>query len=173
MEAETGPAAPRVVTGGDGVASQAWVSAATGAGLDILRDALTHAVRPNQVLRTVHLDLPAAAVRSDLYRRNAVRAERQCDDGSWELDVELDAVAGVECRVPVVDPEHRLLAGEKGSSRVRRRTTVDEPGDVGRGLHLPRFTNVEQDECLAGIDFGFHFVSGDFVIHNRLYLPDQ
>jgi GTP-binding protein HflX len=90
MEAETGPAAPRVVTGGDGVASQAWVSAATGAGLDILRDALTHAVRPNQVLRTVHLDLPAAAVRSDLYRRNAVRAERQCDDGSWELDVELD-----------------------------------------------------------------------------------
>jgi GTP-binding protein HflX len=90
MEAETGPAAPRVVMGADGVASQAWVSAATGAGLDILREALTHAVRPNQVRRTVHLDLPAAAVRSDLYRRNAVRAERQCDDGSWELDVELD-----------------------------------------------------------------------------------
>jgi len=90
MEAETGPAAPRVVLGADGVASQAWVSAATGAGLDILRDALTHAVRPNQVRRTVHLDLPAAALRSDLYRRNAVRAERQCDDGSWELTVELD-----------------------------------------------------------------------------------
>jgi GTPase len=90
MEAETGPAAPRVVLGADGVASQAWVSAATGAGLANLRDALTHAVRPNQVRRTVHLDLPAAAVRSDLYRRNAVRAERQCDDGSWELDVELD-----------------------------------------------------------------------------------
>jgi GTP-binding protein HflX len=90
MEAEGAPTAPRVVMGADGVASQAWVSAATGAGLDILRDALTHAVRPNQVLRTVHLDLPAAAIRSDLYRRNAVRAERQCDDGSWELDVELD-----------------------------------------------------------------------------------
>ena len=90
MEAEAGPPAPRVVMGADGVASQAWVSAATGAGLDILRDVLTHAVRPNQVRRTVHLDLPAAALRSDLYRRNAVRAERQCDDGSWELDVELD-----------------------------------------------------------------------------------
>ncbi len=38
----------------------------------------------------MHLDLPAAAIRSDLYRRNAVRAERQCDDGSWELTVELD-----------------------------------------------------------------------------------
>jgi GTP-binding protein HflX len=76
--------------GADGVAAQAWVSAATGAGLQDLRDALAHAVRPNQVRRTLHLGLPAAAVRSDLYQRNAVRAERQCDDGSWELDVELD-----------------------------------------------------------------------------------
>ena len=90
MDAEAGSAAPRVVVGADGIASQAWVSAATGAGLDILRDALTRAVRPNQVRRTLHLDLPAAAVRSDLYRRNAIRAERQCDDGSWDLDVELD-----------------------------------------------------------------------------------
>jgi GTP-binding protein HflX len=90
MEAAAGSNAPRVMIGADGVPSQAWVSAASGAGLDILRDALTHAVRPNQVRRTVHLDLPAAAIRSDLYSRNAVRAERQCDDGSWELDVELD-----------------------------------------------------------------------------------
>jgi hypothetical protein len=35
--------------------------------------------------------LSAAAVRSDLFKRNAIRAERQCDDGSWELDVELDS----------------------------------------------------------------------------------
>jgi GTP-binding protein HflX len=81
---------PRIVTGADGVASQVWASAATGLGLAGLRDALARAVRPNLVLRTLHLDLPAAAVRSDLYRRNAVRAERQCEDGSWELDVELE-----------------------------------------------------------------------------------
>jgi GTP-binding protein HflX len=83
-------AQPTIVMGADGLARQAWVSAATGAGLDDLREALAHAVRPNQVRRTLHLELPAAAVRSDLYRRNAVRAERQCDDGSWEVDVELD-----------------------------------------------------------------------------------
>ena len=82
--------APRVVLGQDGVAVQAWASAVTGAGLPQLREAMAHAVRPNQVLRTLHLGLAAAAVRSDLYRRNAVRTERQCDDGSWELDVELD-----------------------------------------------------------------------------------
>jgi 50S ribosomal subunit-associated GTPase HflX len=90
--AGSGPAGvPRVVTGSDGVATQAWVSAVTGAGLDELRAALPYAVRPNQRRCTLHLGLPAAAVRSDLYRRNAVRSERQCDDGSWELDVELDS----------------------------------------------------------------------------------
>ncbi|HEY3653982.1 MAG TPA: ribosome rescue GTPase HflX [Steroidobacteraceae bacterium] len=88
--ATQGACAPRIVVDADGVAAQAWVSAATGAGLDELRGTLARAVRPNQVRRTLHLELPAAAVRSDLYRRNAVRAERQCDDGSWELDVELD-----------------------------------------------------------------------------------
>jgi GTP-binding protein HflX len=86
-----GAETPRIVAGADGVAAQAWVSATTGAGLDGLRDAMAHAVRPHQVHRTLHLGLPAAATRSDLYRRNAVRAERQCDDGSWELDVELDS----------------------------------------------------------------------------------
>jgi len=65
-------------------------SAANGAGLDGLREALAHAVRPNQVRRTFHLQLQAAGVRSDLYSRNAVRAERQCEDGSWDVDVELD-----------------------------------------------------------------------------------
>jgi GTPase len=81
---------PRMVQGADGVAALVSVSAVTGDGLPELREALARAVRPNQVRRTVHLELLAAAVRSDLYRRNAVRTERQCDDGSWELTVELD-----------------------------------------------------------------------------------
>jgi GTP-binding protein HflX len=83
-------AKPRIVQGADGIAALVSVSAATGSGLPELREALAHAVRPNQVRRTLHLELKAAAVRSDLYRRNAVRTERQCEDGSWELDVELD-----------------------------------------------------------------------------------
>jgi len=82
---------PRTVRGAGQLASQVWVSAATGAGLAELRGVLAHAVRPNQVRRTLHLELRAAAVRSDLYRRNAVRAERQCEDGSWQLTVELDS----------------------------------------------------------------------------------
>ncbi len=81
---------PRVLYGASGLPAQAWASAATGAGLDDLRDAIARAVRPNQVRRTLHVELLAAAVRSDLFQRNAVRAERQCDDGSWDLEVELD-----------------------------------------------------------------------------------
>ena len=73
-----------------GSATQVWASAATGAGLDGLREALARAVRPNQVRRTFHLQLQAAAIRSELYKRNAVRAERQCEDGSWDVEVELD-----------------------------------------------------------------------------------
>ncbi len=88
---EDAAAHPRLHVGEDGVAAQAWVSAVTGRGLDELRSGLARAVRPNQICCTLHLSLPAASVRSDLYRRNAIRKERQCDDGSWQLDVELDA----------------------------------------------------------------------------------
>ncbi|MEA3161306.1 MAG: HflX C-terminal domain, partial [Gammaproteobacteria bacterium] len=66
------------------------VAAASGEGVGLLREAMAHAVRPNQVRRTFHLQLQAAAVRSDLYKRNAVRSERQCEDGSWDMEVELD-----------------------------------------------------------------------------------
>jgi GTPase len=81
---------PRLVASADGIPALVSASAVTGLGLPALREALARAVRPNQVRRTLHLELLAAAVRSDLYRRNAVRTERQCEDGSWELTVELD-----------------------------------------------------------------------------------
>jgi GTP-binding protein HflX len=97
---------PCVVHGADAVAVRVSASAVTGAGLAGLREALAHAVRPNKVRRTLHLELLAAAVRSDLYRRNAVRTELQCDDGSWDLTVELDLT------------EVTKLLGSKGVSLV-------------------------------------------------------
>src|ERR1700733_135190 len=105
-----GAEVPRIVLGSDGVPAQAWVSAHSGAGLGELREAIAQAVRPNQVRQTLHLDMLAAALRSDLYRREAVRAERQCDDGSWELDVELDPaemakILGSRGVMPVAPPE--------------------------------------------------------------------
>ncbi|HMK87348.1 MAG TPA: ribosome rescue GTPase HflX [Steroidobacteraceae bacterium] len=103
------PELPRIVIGADALPAQAWVSAVTQAGLAELRAAIAQAVRPNQVRLTLHLKMSAAAVRSDLYRRDAVRAERQCDDGSWHLDVELDCaevakVLGHRDVAAVIDP---------------------------------------------------------------------
>jgi len=82
--------APRVQIDADGLPAQAWCSAVTGAGLDGLRDAAARNVRPGLVRGTLHILLAAAAVRSALYGRRAVRGERQRDDGSWDLDVELE-----------------------------------------------------------------------------------
>ncbi len=98
--------APRSVRSVDAIPVLVSASAATGEGLPALREALAHAVRPNQVRRTLHIELLAAAVRSDLYRRNAVRSERQCEDGSWELQIELDSA------------ELGKLTGSKGVSLV-------------------------------------------------------
>jgi GTP-binding protein HflX len=83
--------APRILDDANGVPLQAWISASGSEGLIELRAAIARAVRPHQVKRTLHVQLSAGAVRSLLYQRNAVREERQQDDGSWQMDVELDA----------------------------------------------------------------------------------
>ena len=105
--------APRIQDGPDGFAAQAWVSATTDAGIAALRTAVARAVRPHQVRRTLHVALTAAALRSQLYQRNAVRAEHSRDDGSWELEVELEEaelarLAGAP-GVAVLAPSARLV----------------------------------------------------------------
>jgi GTP-binding protein HflX len=104
---------PRVLYGEDSIPAQVWGSAATGLGLVDLRDAMARAVRPHQVKRTLHVDLSAAALRSDLYRRNAIRAEHQRDDGSWDLEVELDPLEITKILggrgVQMVDATHSCL----------------------------------------------------------------
>jgi GTP-binding protein HflX len=104
--------APRAVMGADEVATQVWASAVSGQGLELLRESVAHAVRPNQVHRTLHLELAAAAIRSELYTRNAVRSERQCEDGSWDMEVELDLA------------EVAKLLGAKGVKEVARERRV-------------------------------------------------
>jgi GTP-binding protein HflX len=104
--------APHTRAGEDGITAQAWVSAVSGLGLATLRESLAKAARPNQRRRTLHVELKAAAARSDLFKRDAVRAERQCDDGSWDLDVELgegefSKLLGVKGIRTVEDPKPR------------------------------------------------------------------
>ncbi len=109
---------PRVEIGAEGLPTQAWVSAVSGAGLTELRAAIAACVRPNLVRRSLHLELRAGAIRSNLYQRNAVRGERARDDGSWDMDVELElseiekllGKAGVELMLPLQSSRTKRVA---------------------------------------------------------------
>ena len=109
---------PRIVIGAEGLPTQAWASAFSGAGLVELRAAIAACVRPNLVRRSLHLELRAGAIRSNLYQRNAVRAERARDDGSGEVDVELElseieklmGKAGVELLLPARSARTKRVA---------------------------------------------------------------
>lgn len=104
-----------------GMAVRVWVSAVTGAGLELLRQAVAERIRPATV-RDFRLTLPAAAgrLRAQLFAHRAVREERMLEDGAVSLSVQMDyarlrglcLAAGVTpppAPVPVEDWEARAL----------------------------------------------------------------
>ena len=80
---------PHVEFGADGRVDRVWLSAHTGAGLDLLRDALHRHLGAD--LHHCILVLPAQAgrARAQLFEAGAVLAQRQLDDGGVELEVNL------------------------------------------------------------------------------------
>ena len=66
-----------------------WISAETGAGLELLAEAVAERLSRFARRAVVRVPASAGALRSRLYAAQAVRAERSGDDGSIELDVEL------------------------------------------------------------------------------------
>ena len=81
--------APRVDRDADGRIAAVWISAAEGAGLSDLREAITE--RLARSTRRARLKIPASggALRSRLYAARVVREEHASEDGSIELTVEL------------------------------------------------------------------------------------
>jgi len=108
---------PHAERDANGHVARIWLSARTGQGVELLREALSEHYR--RARQMVCLQLPASAgrLRALLYERFDVRDERQLDSGGWEMDVELDA-AKLEWlqRQPHFDPsfvvqeEPRVLA---------------------------------------------------------------
>ncbi len=74
---------------GDNQAVRVWVSAITGEGMDILKDAILE--RCDLQHQVVRMNLPASAgrLRASLYRYNAVREDRPSESGGWMIEVEL------------------------------------------------------------------------------------
>lgn len=83
-------AVPRLDCDDSGRPRRVWLSALTGAGLDLLREALAAFFSRDMVRRHLRLPPSAGRLRAQLFDMGAVRGERINDRGEWELDVEIE-----------------------------------------------------------------------------------
>ncbi len=81
---------PRVDRAETGEVRRIWLSAHTGKGTDLLLDAIAEFLHRGRVRGTVQLDVSQARLRALLYDQARIYAERMHDDGSCELDLEID-----------------------------------------------------------------------------------
>ena len=77
--------APRVKLGADGKAEAVFLSALTGAGVDLLTDAIVNHFKSDEKSGWLHLAPHEGALRAALYAEHAVQEERTAPDGSQWL----------------------------------------------------------------------------------------
>jgi GTP-binding protein HflX len=114
---------PHVERNDAGLIDKVWLSASSGAGLDLLTLALTEYFQGVQVHGWLRLPPQAGAIRSSLYRVGGILSERVDDRGRWWIEVRMprrdidrllnDAAAGCEFH-PAISVD--LLAGTAQAS---------------------------------------------------------
>jgi GTP-binding protein HflX len=80
---------PRIDRNAEGAPERVWLSAATGAGTDLLLQAISELVGEDMVAEELHLEPDQGSLRAALYRLGAVEAENYGDDGVAHLSVRL------------------------------------------------------------------------------------
>ena len=80
---------PRIDRNADGLPERVWLSAATGAGTELLLEAIAELLGKDMVAEELHLDPDQGSLRAALYRLGAVEAEDYGDDGVAHLSVRL------------------------------------------------------------------------------------
>ena len=109
--------APRLERDETGAIKRIWLSAASGAGLDLLREALAERFGARLARVVLELEPRHGRVRAELFRRAAVLDERVTDQGGWKLTIELAERELAElCRreglpVPALGSDAPCLAG--------------------------------------------------------------
>jgi GTP-binding protein HflX len=78
---------PRLDTVDGGRTQRVWVSAATGAGLDLLREAITTELQRDRVHCWLQVPDSAGRLRARLFASGFVASERQAERG-WELEID-------------------------------------------------------------------------------------
>jgi len=81
--------APGVERGPDGYARRIWVSAATGAGLDLLKQEIAARLKSDTVHGWIRLSPTHARARAAFFDLGAVRSEKGDEEGGYLLEVEL------------------------------------------------------------------------------------
>ena len=81
--------APRLERGSDGQVRRLWLSAASGAGIDLLEQALAEHLGPDRVTREVSLGPADGGLRAWLFTHTQVLGERATEWGGWEMRVRL------------------------------------------------------------------------------------
>jgi len=93
---------PRIDRDAEGRAQRVWVSAASGAGMDLLREAIAERLHElttrsdgtapkgaKRIRRRLYLGANAGKLRAQLYARDVVVAEEPSESGGWLLDVDI------------------------------------------------------------------------------------
>jgi len=85
-------AAPRIDRGADGKPARVWVSAQSGAGLDLLREAIAELLEQDLVQECLPITPAQGRLRARLYEKGAVLAEHVDEQGQISLEIRLPRV---------------------------------------------------------------------------------
>jgi len=80
---------PRVMRDEQGNVSRLWLSSSSGAGIDLLVDAIRGVFDADQVRGRIHMDASEAKIRARLYALDAVLEDAVTADGGWDLKISL------------------------------------------------------------------------------------
>ena len=80
---------PRVDRNADGVPERVWLSAVSGAGIELLEQAITELLGTDMVEEQLDITPDQGRLRAGLYKLGAVASEEHRDDGIARLNVRL------------------------------------------------------------------------------------
>jgi GTP-binding protein HflX len=80
---------PRMTTNLAGEGRAVWLSAITGEGLPMLKDAIVKRLYDNTVRRQIHLDPSQGRQRAKLFEMGAVTREESLEEGGWLVELKM------------------------------------------------------------------------------------
>ena len=103
---------PHVERDADGRVRRVWVSAVTGAGLDLLRTAVAEFFSSGTQALVLRLPLSAGRLRAAIYALGNVRTERVTDDSALVIELEMDSANFAALRRSVDFSEEMIVTSD-------------------------------------------------------------